>query len=129
MTPADPLVLVVEDDSSVRKALSRLIRSLGLDAATFASAEELLACDDLDAGACLLLDVQMEPVSGPALLQHLSSTGRRIPVVFISGADDSEAQAAAAAAGAAGFLHKPFSDEALLQAIHEAVRGDCPATG
>jgi len=129
VTSADPLVFVVDDDPSVRKALSRLIRSLGLSAEAFPSAEALLGCDHLEAGDCLLLDVRMQGMSGQALQQRLSSLGYQIPVVLISGHGDSEVQAAAEAAGAAGFLHKPFSDVALLQAIDEAVRGNRPEIG
>ncbi len=128
MDRAVPLVFIVDDDPSVRKAIGRLIRSLGYDAEVFASAEELLEYDHLDAGACLLLDVRMPGMSGPALQQRLSSLGCRIPTVFISGGGGAGAQTAAMAAGAAGFLQKPFADQRLLDVVHEAIHGECSGT-
>ncbi len=129
MTTAGLLVFVVDDDPSVRRALSRLLRSLGFDAETFATAEDLLACDHLDAGACVLLDVQMRGMSGPALQQRLSALGYRTPVVLISGQEDARARMAAKTAGASAFLQKPFAEQALLDAVHEALYGDCSANG
>jgi FixJ family two-component response regulator len=125
---AVPLVFIVDDDPSVRKAMGRLIRSLGFEAEVFASAEELLEYEHLDAGACLLVDVRMPGMSGPALQQRLSSLGCRIPMVFVSGGGDVGAQTAAMAAGAAGFLHKPFAEQRLLEAVQEAIHGDCSGT-
>lgn len=129
MTPAAPLVFVVDDDPSVRKALCRLLRSLGFDAEAFATAEELLACDHLDAGACVLLDVQMKGKGGSALPQSLPSLGRRIPIVLISGQEDARVWMAAETEGISGFLRKPFTDQALLDAAHKAISGGRSATG
>jgi FixJ family two-component response regulator len=129
VTPAAPLVFVVDDDPSVRKALSRLLRSLGFDAEAFPTAEELLACDHLGAGACVLLDVQMKGMGGTDLPQGWSSLGCRIPIVLISGQEDAGAWMAADTAGIFGCLRKPFTDRALLAAVHKALSGGCSAIG
>lgn len=118
-------ISVIDDDESVRKALWRLIRSAGLHAETFGSAEEFLAWVEGQTAACLILDVRMPGMSGLELQQQLATAGRRIPIVFITGHEDEQACRAALEAGAVGFLQKPFDDRLLLDAVAKALaQGD-----
>lgn len=112
-------VFVVDDDESVREALSSLIRSVGLQVETFASAVEWL---DLvrelpKMPACLVLDVRMPGINGLELQQQLVQRGARIPIVFITGHGDIPMTVRAMKAGAVEFLPKPFRDQDLLDAI------------
>jgi FixJ family two-component response regulator len=113
-------VSVVEDDPSVCRALARLLRTAGLAARTFASAEEFLADDGVEA-ACLILDVRLPGRSGLSLFEELTRQGRAVPVVFITGHDAPGPREEALSAGAVAFLLKPFSEEALLEAIRRAL--------
>ena len=118
-----PLVSIVDDDVSVRRSTQRLLRSSGLRAKAFASAEEFLQSDLVDETACLLLDVSMPGMNGLALQRRLSETGRLIPIVFLSARASEDEERRASQAGAAKFLHKPASKEVLLQAIRAALDG------
>jgi FixJ family two-component response regulator len=114
---------VIDDDASVRKALERLIRSTGMKVAGFDSAEAFLESslsDDRSPPDCLIVDVRMPRMSGLELQQRLIAAGRRIPIVFITAHEDESARSCALAAGAAEFLHKPFDDRRLLEAIDKA---------
>jgi FixJ family two-component response regulator len=112
-------IYVIDDDASVRKALKRLIRSTGMSAHTFASAEDFLA-SQRSLPDCLVLDLRMPGMSGLELQQQLAAEHRSVPIVFISAHDDEQTRHTALAAGAAAFLHKPFDDHALLDAIDQA---------
>jgi FixJ family two-component response regulator len=114
---AAPLVSIVDDDASVRNSAGRFLRSSGLRAEAFASAEEFLQSEFLGQTACLLLDVRMNGMSGLALQQQLLKAGRRIPIVFLSAHATEDEEARAMRAGAAGFLRKPVSKEALFGAL------------
>jgi FixJ family two-component response regulator len=114
-------VAVVDDDESVRKALRRLLRSLGLDVETFATAEDFLTSLEHHSPACLLLDVRMPGMSGLELQEHLASAGRRIPIVFITAHEDEQARLQALAGGATDFLQKPFDEQALRDAVAKAL--------
>ncbi len=118
-----PRVSVVDDDESVREAIKSLLRSVGLGAEVFASAEEFLKSDRVEDTACLILDVRMPGISGLQLQEKLSSAQNKIPVIFITAhASDREARARALQAGAVAFLSKPFSEDALLKAVYGVVQ-------
>lgn len=117
-----PHISVVDDDESVREAIKSLIRSVGLDADVFASADDFLNSGDLRDTACLILDVRMPGMSGLELQQRLASDNCRIPIIFITAhASDSEARARALQSGAIDFLLKPFSEDALLNDVYAAL--------
>jgi FixJ family two-component response regulator len=121
VTSTHPLVAVVDDDVSVRRALARLLRAGGYCTETFEDAEAFLAHLASHSPACLILDVRMPGMSGLELYDHLSTERRAIPTIFITGHGDSTMAARAIEAGAAGFLLKPFEDEQLLEAVRGAV--------
>ena len=118
-----PLVSIVDDDVSVRRSAQRLLRSSGLRAKVFASAEDFLESGCLEETACLLLDMTMPGMNGLALQRRLAETGRLIPIVFLSARASEDEERRALQAGAAKFLHKPASKEVLLQAIRAALDG------
>ena len=117
-----PVISIVDDDGSVRGATCNLVRSLGYIVHAFASAEEFLNSGHLPGTACLILDVRMPGMSGVELQDRLAASHDGVPIVFISAHADEEARARALESGAVDFLQKPFSDEALLNAINAAVR-------
>jgi FixJ family two-component response regulator len=120
---ASHLIAIVDDDQSVREATTSLLRSNGFRAETFASAEEFLESPIVEKTRCLLLDIAMPGVSGLELQRQLAAEGRRIPIIFITAHDNQEVRAEAMRAGAVDFLPKPFSEEALLNAIRSALEG------
>src|SRR5580700_2624935 len=117
-----PLLSVVDDDESVRESLPDLIKEFGFAARAFSSAEEFLSSGSADKTSCLILDIAMPGMSGPELHQELKRRGEEIPVLFMSGQKDETIRAQVLEQGAAGFLIKPFSDEALLAAIKSALK-------
>lgn len=119
-----PIVFVVDDDDSVREALSSLIRSVGLHVRTFASASEFLAFGRPDATACLVLDVRMPGLNGLELQQELSAGERPLPIIFITGHGDIPMTVRAMKAGAVDFLAKPFREQDLLDAISHSLERD-----
>jgi len=122
--PAEAVVFVVDDDPAVREALCSLIRSVGLNAEAFASAQDFLNSPRPDAAACLVLDVRMPGLSGLDLQRELAGSGERIPIIFITGHGDIPMSVRAMKAGAAEFLPKPFRDQDLLDAIGQALERD-----
>jgi FixJ family two-component response regulator len=117
-----PLLSVVDDDESMRESLPDLIKEFGFAARAFSSAEEFLSSDSLDETSCLILDIAMPGMSGPELHQELKRRGEEIPTIFITGQKEETIRARVLKQGAAGFLLKPFSDEALLAAIKTALQ-------
>ena len=117
-----PLISVVDDDESVRESLSGLIRSVGFGVMVFASAEEFLGSNRLLDTDCLILDVRMPGMSGIDLQRQLAASHTSIPVIFITAHGDEEARVRALNGGAVDYLLKPFSEEALLQAINTALK-------
>ena len=115
-------ISIVDDDESVREALKSLLKSVGFKAEAFASAEEFLSSGQLPGTICLILDVRMPGMSGVELQNRLTASHDGLPIVFISAHADEEGRARALEGGAVDFLQKPFSDEALLNAIEAAVR-------
>ena len=118
------MVFVVDDDVSVREGLGSLIRSAGLRAETFASAQEFLARPRADVPSCLVLDVRLPGLSGLDLQKRMAEIKIEIPIVFITGHGDVPTSVRAMKAGAVEFLTKPFRDRDLLDAIQQAIRRD-----
>jgi FixJ family two-component response regulator len=124
MKAGDPIVFVVEDDSSMREALTDLITSVGLLVEPFKSAREFLEHRRLDAPACLVLDVRLPGLSGLDLQRELVRTEAPIPIIFITGHGDIPMSVRAIKEGAVEFLAKPFRDQDLLDAIQHALEID-----
>ena len=117
-----PLLAIVDNDESVRESLSGLLRVVGLAAAEFASAEELLRSADLAATDCLILDVRMPGMDGLALQEHLAARGIVIPTIFITAHNGDDAlRARAMRGGAIAYLSKPLSEETVLAAVRAAL--------
>jgi FixJ family two-component response regulator len=116
-----PSISVVDDDDSMRESLRGLIRSIGFSANIFASAEEFLKSDHVRNTDCLILDVRMPGMNGLELQRQLTVSRREIPVIFITAHGDEEARARALEKGAVAYLSKPFSEDALLNAVYSAL--------
>jgi FixJ family two-component response regulator len=126
MTEAKPFVAVVDDDESVRRAIRRLLRSVGVASETFKAGEEFLDAFAAPAGAapsqrpgCIVLDVQMPGISGLEVQRRLA--GSRIPLIFITAHDEPGVREQALAAGAAAYITKPFNDATLIDAVSAAI--------
>ena len=125
MTDTDPIVFIVDDDDSVRKALTRLINSVGFNVETFASAHDFLKRKSHHNGpACLVLDIRMPGLSGLDLQDELVAAGRTLPIIFISGHGNIPLSVRAMKAGAVDFIEKPFEDQSLLDAINHSLKKD-----
>ena len=120
-----PLIVIVDDDESVCRAIRRLVRSLAMDAETFRSGQDFL--DLLEAMPsfrpdCLILDMQMPGINGLGVQERLTKTGKTIPVVFITAHDEVGVREKALAGGAVAYLRKPFNDELLVKTLAEALK-------
>jgi FixJ family two-component response regulator len=125
MTPAAvPTVFVIDDDDLVRTAIQGMLKSVGLRAETFGTPQEFLRSKRLDGPSCLVLDVRLPGVSGLDFQRELAGTGVRIPIIFITGHGDIPMSVKAMKSGAVEFLTKPFRDQDLLDAIHQALDRD-----
>jgi len=122
--PNQPFVYVIDDEETVREALSSLFRSVGLQTKTFGSAKEFLQFKLPDAPACLVLDVRLPGMSGLDFQIELASMDLRLPIVFISGHADVPMSVKAMKRGAIEFLTKPFRDQDLLDAVRLAIERD-----
>lgn len=120
--PGPALVSVVDDDQSIRESLPDLLRTYGLAARAFSSAGEFLSSEFIDQTDCLVLDVAMPGMSGPALQQELTRRGNAIPIIFLTALDDERLRPQLLAAGAVECLLKPVSETVLLDAISAALR-------
>jgi FixJ family two-component response regulator len=121
------MITVVDDDAAIREAVQSLLRSVGLRAEGFTSAQDFLQSGQLPDTACLIVDVRMPGMSGLELQQRLTTAYCPPPILFITAHGDAATRARALSAGAVAFLDKPFSDEGLLRAVQAAlpsVRGD-----
>ncbi len=118
------VVFVVDDDPSMRRSLESLLRSVGLDARLFSSAQEFMQAERPDAPGCLILDVRLPGMSGLTFQQELAKAGIALPIIFITGHGDVPMSVRAIKAGAAEFLTKPFDDQVLLDAINAAIERD-----
>ncbi len=125
MSKVKKLVCVVDDDQSVRRALGRLFKSAGYAAETFASAEDYLAREIFEGSICLVLDVRMPGLKGPALQEALEPRGACEQIIFITGHGDVPTATQAMKNGAVDFLTKPFNDAELTKAVKRALeRGE-----
>lgn len=118
------VVYVIDDDTSVRKSMERLIRSEGLAVETFASARDFLAGNPPDVPSCLLLDIEMPEITGLELQEKLTALNISIPIIFITGFGNVQKSVQAMKAGAFDFLEKPFDAATLFEAIHRAINHD-----
>jgi RNA polymerase sigma factor (sigma-70 family) len=118
---ADPVVCVIDDEESVRRAIERLVRSVHLDVETFASAPEYLQRKLGDRPTCLIVDVRLPGLSGLDLQEDLLAHGLTQPIIFITGHGTIPMSVRAMKAGAIHFLQKPFEDQELLDALHQAL--------
>ena len=121
MSAAMPTIFVVDDDSSVRGALARLLRSAGFEVQTFASAHAFLSGSRTEGPTCLVLDVRLSGENGLTLQETSQGQGWRLPIIFLTGHGTVPMCARALKAGAVDFLQKPCDDQALLEAIHTAL--------
>jgi FixJ family two-component response regulator len=115
------LVAIVDDDESVRSALKGLMKSVGLHAQTFESAEDFLNSGLIHQTACLIADIRMPGMSGLELQEKLNAEDCRVPTVFVTAHGDAHMRLQAMRAGAVEFLRKPFDNEALLESIRAAL--------
>lgn len=129
VTASTPLLLVVDDDESVRRSLARLLTSAGYAVETFGSAAELLGREPLTGPGCLVLDVQLPGLSGLDLHARLRSAGADVSAVFVSGHGDVAMGVRAMKDGAVDFLTKPVNDVELLAAVERALARDRLARG
>jgi FixJ family two-component response regulator len=120
-TSTTPLVSIVDDDLSVRRALRRLVQSEGYAVATFASAREFLDSAALTRAACLVLDISMEGMSGFDLQARLAADQPSLPIIFITALDDATTRERFRRSGVAELLRKPFDEHALFHAITRAL--------
>ena len=120
----DPIVIVVDDDPSVRSSLKLLVSTVGLRVESFESAETVLERTLPDTVSCFVMDVRLRGLSGLDLQRELAARNIRIPIVFITGHGDIPMSVRAMKAGAVEFLTKPFRDQDLLDAIHFALERD-----
>lgn len=119
-----PVVFVLDDDASIRCALSNLLRSVGMRVETFASTAEFLQWPKPDCASCLVLDVRLQGSSGLDFQRQLAASNIRIPIIFITGHGDIEMSVKAMKAGAMDFLAKPFREQDLLDAVSTALQAD-----
>ncbi len=119
-----PVVFVVDDEPLVRAALQSLLQSVGLEAQTFATAQEFLRTVPVDRPRCLVLDVRLPDLSGLAVQQRLAETSTDMPIIFVTGHGDIPMSVRAMKAGAVEFLTKPFRDQDLLDAVQRAIQQD-----
>jgi FixJ family two-component response regulator len=119
--PDVPIVFIIDDDPSIRRALDNLVRSVGLRAEAFASAAEFFAAKRPDANACLILDVRLPGLSGLDVQTQFAASAPSIPIIFLTGHGDIPMSVRAMRAGAVEFLTKPFREQDMLDAIKLAL--------
>ena len=121
---APPIVFVIDDDDLVRAAIQGMLKSVGLQSQTFATAQDFLHSKRSDGPSCLVLDVRLPGINGLDFQRQLADAGLRIPIIFITGHGDIPMSVKAMKSGAVEFLTKPFRDQDLLDAIHQALDRD-----
>src|SRR5262249_49631856 len=117
------IISIVDDDESIRDVISSLIKSSGLTARAFVSAEDFLQSPHLSETSCLICDVQMPNMNGIELQRVLIAQGHRIPIIFIAAFPDEEVEAQAMKAGAICFLSKPFDAHEIFKHVAKAIDG------
>jgi FixJ family two-component response regulator len=120
----EPLVFIVEDDDSMRRALSNLFQSVGLEVRIFASAAEMLQGELPDVAGCLVLDIRLPGLSGLDFQSELAKANIHIPIIFMTGHGDIPMSVRAMKGGAVDFLTKPFRDQDMLDAVTVAIERD-----
>ena len=126
MTAPRELVVVVDDDASVRRGLERLLRSAGYAVETFASARAFLDRGEYERADCLVFDVRMPGQTGLDLQRVLVDAGYDLPILFVTGHGDLPMAEQALKEGAADFIAKPFDDDVFLEAVRQATLRDHP---
>jgi FixJ family two-component response regulator len=121
---AVPTVFIIDDDRGMRQSIQDLVESVGLRAESFASGEEFLRRKPTHDPSCLVLDVRLPQMSGLDFQRQLAETGVEIPIIFVTAHGDVPMSVRALKSGAVEFLTKPFRDQDLLDAIHQAVQRD-----
>lgn len=121
MKSGRPIIFIVDDDASVRRALRRLVRSWGWEAQAFASADEFLKAWSPGLSGCLILDVRLPGMSGLELQERLLAQGANLPIIFITAHGDHQAEVRGRQAGAIAFLYKPFDEASLREALRAAL--------
>lgn len=121
---AEPIVFIVDDDADVRRAMERLIRSVGLDVEAYASAKAFLLREAPDRPGCIVLDVRMPGLSGLDLQRELARASLNLPIIFVTGHGTVPMSVRAMKAGAIDFLQKPIDDQVLLDAVQQAIEQD-----
>ena len=116
------MIYIVDDDPSVRRGLSRLLKASGFAVRAYASGKEFLAYGQPTESDCIIVDVHMPGMNGLELIQALLDDDLQVPVILMTGRDDETARIAARHAGAVGFFHKPFDDQALIDTIEFAIK-------
>ena len=129
MPSVDTLIAIVDDEESVRKALSRLIRAAGFGVETYASGADFLRAVEQRPPHCVVLDLRMPHISGFDVLRALKQADARVPVVIITGDDSPESRAEALGQGAKAYLRKPVDEAMLIDAIQTAIRSSSTAAG
>jgi FixJ family two-component response regulator len=124
MGDAESIVFIIDDDPLYRRSSERLVRSVGFDVQSFESARDFLSSRRPNLPSCLILDVRLPGLSGLDLQQELAEAGVRIPIIFVTGHGDIQMSVQAMKAGAVEFLTKPLRDQALLDAIGQALERD-----
>ena len=125
MTPAPvPTVFVIDDDALIRAAIQGMLKSVGLRSETFATPQEFLRSKRPDGPSCMVLDVRLPGINGLDFQRELSDADIRIPIIFVTGHGDIPMTVKAMKSGAVEFLTKPFRDQDLLDAIHQALDRD-----
>ena len=129
MLDPQPTVFVIDDDASMRRALSYLLQSAGYNVETYSSAEKFLGREHYDGVGCIILDVRMPGLSGMDLQEKLMRADYRMPIIFLTGHGELSMGVQAMKKGAIDFLTKPCDDEQLLGAVHKAIEKDMQARG
>jgi FixJ family two-component response regulator len=111
------LVFVVDDDVGILRGVKRLLKQHGFDSALFASAEAFENCDDFDSAICIILDIQLDGVSGIEVRHRLIDAGISLPVIYITANDSDSVRAAAVESGCIAYLTKPFAAKSLIEPI------------
>jgi FixJ family two-component response regulator len=121
---AVPTVFIIDDDRGMRQSIQDLVESVGLRAESYATGEEFLKRKRTNDPSCLVLDVRLPQMSGLDFQRQLAETGMQIPIVFVTAHGDVPMSVRALKSGAVEFLTKPFRDQDLLDAIHQALQRD-----
>jgi FixJ family two-component response regulator len=124
MVETSPLVFIIDDDASVRKSLSRLLRTLGFNVEAYESGEHFLSREPYHGIGCIILDIRLPGLSGMDLHDELITAHRALPIIFVTGHGDIPMSVRAMKKGAVDFLPKPFDEEDLLHALDRAIEAD-----